>query len=127
MPENARMGNNLFDRRNSKCKRMQEPQYYQMRNIVYKTCNNCRFKAYQRTHPLNTLADFNGRGYRSVDVSAFLDTETDSEEYVSSSAAASTRDKPEPEPEPSPDGGIWMIVTKQMNEGGIRKFLNQNV
>ena len=69
MPENARIGNNLFDRKCSKCKREQEPQYYQLRNIVYRTCNNCRFKAYQRTHPVNNLADFNRGTVRVLDVS----------------------------------------------------------
>ena len=113
MPENLRFGNNLFDRKCSKCKRIQEPQYYELRNVVFRTCNNCRFKAYQRTHPSNTLADFNRGTARVIDISHYLDTETDSERVIiqifngpvslSSSAAAASCDShlyfvEEPEP-----------------------------
>ena len=120
MPENARFGNHLFDRKCSKCKRMQEPQYYELRNIVYRTCNNCRFKAYQRIHPLNTWADFNRGPSRVLDVSHYFDTDSNYsereiiQEYnsglvsMSSSAAASSESYfgPEPEPEPEPEGEI---------------------
>ena len=110
MPEHIRFGNNLFERKCSKCKRMQEPQTCETRNVVYRTCNNCRFKAYQRTHPLNTLTDFNHRGYRTVHISD-TDSEQDSIRVsnaallsLSSSAAACTDnylvEEPEPEPEP---------------------------
>ena len=114
MPENARFGNNLFDRKCSKCKKMKEPQDYELRNIVYRTCNHCRFKAYQRIHPLNNIADFNRGTARIVDVNYYFDTDSEQEIItqitntallsMSSSAAASSDnyfvEEPEPEPEP---------------------------
>ena len=116
MPEDIRFGNNLFERKCSKCKKMKEPQDYETRNVVYRTCNNCRFKAYQRTHPLSTFEDFNNRGYRVIDISHYFDTDSNYSEQaviqeyatnvlaMSSSAAASAEtyfvEEPEPEPEP---------------------------
>ena len=116
MPENVRFGNNLFERKCSNCKRMQEPQYYEHRIIVYRTCNNCRFKAYQRSHPLNTSADFNRGTARIVHVGQYTDTDSNyseqpiMQEYnsvlvsMSPSAAACSESyfgsEPEPEPEP---------------------------
>ena len=115
MPQNVRFGNNLHDRICTKCKRMREPQDYETRNVVYRTCNHCRFKVYQRKHPLNTYSDFLHRGMivRNVD----LDTDSNYSEQavmheyntqvlsMSSSAAACTESYfgPEPEPEPEPD------------------------
>ena len=115
MPQNVRFGNNLHDRICTKCKRMREPQDYETRFVVYRTCNHCRFKVYQRKHPLNTYSDFLHRGMivRNVD----LDTDSNYSEQavmheyntqvlsMSSSAAACTESHygPEPEPEPEPD------------------------
>ena len=74
MVQNVRFGENLNDRKCSKCKKTKEPQDFELRNLVYRTCNQCRFKAYQRMHPLNNIADFNrgsfgwrggGRGYKT--------------------------------------------------------------
>ena len=126
-----------FDKKCSKCKRMQIPECFKRHGMIFLTCNTCRFKTYRRTHPHNDIFDFH-RGRQSIQI--FSDTETDGEQEsiqisnvallsLSSAAAASSADYfvDEPEPEPSPDGGIWKIVTKQMNEGGIGKFLNQNV
>ena len=89
-------------------------QNYETRNVVFRTCNNCRFKAYQRTHPLSTFEDFNNRGYRVIDISYYFDTDSNyseqaiMQEYAamsSSSAAASAESYfvKEPEPEPEPD------------------------
>ena len=116
MPQNARIGNNLYDRRCSKCKKMKEPHDYELRNMVYQTCNQCRFKAYQRNHPLNNIADF----YRGTARIVFVGNDTDSnydeqeiiQEYnntvllsMSSSAAACSDNyvvrEPEEEPEPN--------------------------
>ena len=113
MPQYVRLGENLDDRKCSKCKRMREPEDYVHRNLVFRTCNHCRFKAYQRMHPLNTISDFNREANRIVNI------DTDSEYSVqdrvaifeselltlSSSAAASSESYfgPEPEPEPEPD------------------------
>ena len=120
-----------FDRRCSKCKRMQIPECYKRHGRIFLTCNTCRFKAYQRTHPHNDIFDFHRRT-----IQIFSDTETDGEQESiqisnvallsssSSSAAAVNRDEPEPDPEPSPDGGIWMIVKRQTDDGGIWRFLN---
>ena len=117
MPENARMGNMLFDRKCSKCKKVQQPLNFKTGNKVYMTCNTCRFKAYQRTHPLNTLFDFH-RGQRTVNMSTYFDTDSEQESpqipdvmvvplLLSSSAAAAACsadcyfvEEPEPEPEP---------------------------
>ena len=118
MPQIARIGNNLYDRKCSKCKKMKEPHDYELRNMVYQTCNHCRFKAYQRNHPNNTIADFQrGSAVRSVDVSNYIDTDSNYSEQdviqlihsdwvsMSSSAAAASTDnyfvrEPEEEPEP---------------------------
>ena len=111
MPQNVRFGNNLHDRICSKCKRMKEPQDYETRNVVYRTCNHCRSKAYQRTHPLNTMSDFMHRGARVIDVSHYMDSDSNYSDQavtnvlaMSSSAAACTDnyfvEEPEPEPEP---------------------------
>ena len=111
MPQNVRFGNNLHERICTKCKRMREPQDYETRNIVYRTCNHCRFKVYQRKHPLNTYSDFLHRGMRVIDVSQFMDSDSNYSDHVvmnvltmSSSAAACTDNyfvqEPEPEPEP---------------------------
>ena len=98
-------------------KKMKEPEDYELRNLVYRTCNHCRFKAYQRIHPLNNMADFNRGTARIV----YIGNDTDSEHSVqdrirafesellglssSSSAAASSESyfMKEPEPEPEPD------------------------
>ena len=112
MPQYVRFGDNLHDRKCSKCKRMKEPQDYEHRNIVYRTCNNCRFKVCQRKHPLNTMSDFMHRGVRVIDVSHYMDSDSNYSEQaatnvlaMSSSAAACTESHygPEPEPEPEPD------------------------
>ena len=117
MPQIARIGNNLYDRKCSKCKKMKEPHDYELRNMIYQTCNHCRFKAYQRNHPNNTIADFQrGSTVRIVDVSNYIDTDSNYSEQeiiqeyntgllaMSSSAAASTDNyfvrEPEEEPEP---------------------------
>ena len=113
MPENRRFGNNLHDRICSKCKRMREPQDYEHRNGVYRTCNHCRFNAYRRTRPLNTYSDFMYGGIRVINVGHYTDTDSNYsertiiQEYAamsSSSAAASAEsyfvEEPEPEPEP---------------------------
>ena len=111
MLENKLTENMSFDRRCSKCKRVQIPECYKTGNRVFLTCNGCRYKAYRRTHPTHNLFDFH-RGYRVVVINS--DTETDNEHesiQVSnvallslSSAAASSDDyfvdEPEPEPEP---------------------------
>ena len=115
MPQNARIGNNLYDRRCSKCKKMKEPHDYELRNMVYQTCNQCRFKAYQRNHPLNNIADF----YRGTARVVFVGNDTDSNYSdmemlqilnsdvlaMSSSAAACSDNyfvrEPEEEPEPN--------------------------
>ena len=116
MREIIRFGNNLFERKCSKCKKMKEPEEYETRNVVFRTCNNCRFKAYQKGHPLSTVEDFNNRGYRVIDISRYFDTDSNYSEQaviqeyatnvlaMSSSAAASAEtyfvEEPEPEPEP---------------------------
>ena len=106
MPENRRFGNNLYDRKCTKCKKMKEPQEYETRNVVFRTRNNCRFKAYQRAHPLSTIVDFNNRGFRVIDISRYFDSDSNYSEpaVMSSSAAASAEtyfvEEPEPEPEP---------------------------
>ena len=124
MVQNVRFGENLNDRKCSKCKKTKEPQDFELRNLVYRTCNHCRFKAYQRMHPLNNIADFNRGGNRVVNIDSdseqsvsVLDRVRDYEEaYLmmsfstsssSSSAAAAASSEsyfgPEPEPEPEPD------------------------
>ena len=114
MPQIVRFGNNLHDRICSKCKRMREPQDYEHRNVVYRTCNHCRFKAYRRTRPLNTYSDFMYGGIRVINVGHYTDTDSNyseqaiMQEYAamsSSSAAASAESYfvKEPEPEPEPD------------------------
>ena len=133
MPQPARFGTNLQDRKCSKCKKTKEPHDYELRAMVYRTCNHCRFKAYQRIHPLDTIVDFNRGSNRII----YIDTDSEpgveysvqdrvqalegaylhmmssaaasSENHLnmSSSAAASSEsyfvDEPEPEPEPDMD------------------------
>ena len=118
MVQNVRFGENLNDRKCSKCKKTKEPQDFELRNLVYRTCNHCRFKAYQRMHPLNNIIDFNRGGNRVVDIGGDTDSEPSVRERIqifemrfqsppssSSSAAASSENYfgPEPEPEPEPD------------------------
>ena len=111
MLENNLSENMNFDRRCSKCKRVQIPECYKRHGMIFLTCNTCRFKVYWRTHPHNDIHDFH-RGRRSIQI--FSDTETDGEQesiqifngsvsLSSSSAAAVSYFVKEPEPEPEPD------------------------
>ena len=121
MVQNVRFGENLNDRKCSKCKKTKEPQDFELRNLVYRTCNHCRFKAYQRMHPLNNIADFNRGGNRIVNIDtdseqsvmdrvrdyeesySMLSFSTSASSSSSAAAAASSESYFGPEPEPEPD------------------------
>ena len=62
--------------------KMKEPQYYETRNVVYRKCNNCRFKAFLRTHPLSTFEYYTNRGYRVIDINRGYDTDSNYSEQA---------------------------------------------
>ena len=89
MPERCTFHNTIFDIRCSKCKRTQENQHFVQNGKVYKTCNNCRDKAYRRRMDPEFLARISFSSSVMGPVRHIPDSDTESEPSNNPRAALS--------------------------------------